>query len=121
MVKEQVGQDEFGRRGGTDPLLEIGGNNGGEPVLASQEFEIGIGNAGLAVDKKEAGSMAAVWESLWQYIGEEVSVTTTEVDQAGGGTIGVSFLKPLKPEAGLAEERVKALKITSAGQGGRVG
>jgi hypothetical protein len=101
--------------------LKIAGNDGGEPVLAAQEFESGIGDARLAIDKKKTGSMSTVWKSLWQYVGEEVSVTTTEVDQAGGGTIGVSFLKPLKPEAGLAEERVEALKITSAGQGGRVG
>ena len=45
MVKEQVGQNKFGGRGGTDPLLEIGGNNGGEPVLASQEFESGISDS----------------------------------------------------------------------------
>jgi hypothetical protein len=48
--------------------------------LAAQEFESGIGDAGLAVDKKETGSMAAVWKSLWQQGGEEVSVTATEID-----------------------------------------
>jgi hypothetical protein len=66
MMKEQIGQDEFGGEGGTDPFLEIGGNDGGEPVLAAQEFESGIWDAGLAVDKKKTGSMASVWKSLWQ-------------------------------------------------------
>jgi hypothetical protein len=65
--------------------------------------------------------MPAVWESLWQQGGEEVSVAATEIDQAGGGTIRISFLKPAKPETGLAEERVEALKIAPTGQGGRVG
>jgi len=101
--------------------LKIGGNDGREPVLPAKEFEGGIGDAGLTVDKKETGSMPAVWESLWQQGGEEVSVATTEIDQAGGGTIRISFLKPAEPETGLAEESVEALKITSTGQGGRVG
>ena len=121
MVKEQVGQDEFGGRRGTDPFLQIGGNDGGEPVLPAKEFKGGIGDAGLAIDKKETGSMPTVWESLWQQGGEEVSVATTEIDQAGGGAIGVSFLKPAEPEMGLAEERVEPLKVTTAGQRGRVG
>jgi hypothetical protein len=50
-----------------------------------------------------------------------VSVATTEINKTGGGTIGISFLKPAKPEMGLSEERVEALKIASAGQGGGVG
>jgi hypothetical protein len=80
MVKEEISQDEFGGRGRTDPFLKIGGNDGGEPVLAAKEFDSEIGDAGLAVDKKKTGSMAAVWESLWQQGGEEVSVTATEID-----------------------------------------
>jgi hypothetical protein len=48
--------------------------------LPAKEFEGGIGDAGLTVDKKETGSMPAVWESLWQQGGEEVSVATTEIN-----------------------------------------
>ncbi|NBR71299.1 MAG: hypothetical protein EBQ51_09050 [Verrucomicrobia bacterium] len=121
MVKEKIAEDEFAWRDGGEPLAKIGWNDRGQPVLAAKEFEGGIGDAGLAVHKKETAAMAAVWESLGQQEGEEMSVAATQVGQAGRGAIRESFLKPTKPVAGLAEKRVEALKIAPAGQGGGVG
>ena len=91
MVKEQVGQDEFGGRGGTDPFLQIGGNDGGEPVLPAKEFKGGIGDAGLAIDKKETGSMPTVWESCGSRVVRRFPSPQPRSTKLAGGRSGYLF------------------------------
>jgi hypothetical protein len=80
VVKKEIRDDEFYAGSGLSPLMHVGRNERGKPILSSQKVERGVGNAGLPIHKKEASSMSAMRKRNGEDRGEEVSVAATEID-----------------------------------------
>jgi hypothetical protein len=79
-MEEEIRDDEFHARCGSSPVMSFGRDKRGKPILASKKIDCGIRNAGLAIHKKEAGSMSAMRKRNGEDGGEEVSVAATEID-----------------------------------------
>gem|GEM_PF-938127 len=74
VMKKKIGEDEFGGWGGVGPIGHVGGNDRGKPVLSAEMLERGVGNAGLAIDKKKAGAVSALGEGSWQDPAEKMTI-----------------------------------------------
>jgi len=82
--------------------------------------EGGLGDGGLAIDKKDPGAVTALRIRAQENRAEKGSVPRAKVCQGRGRTSGKVFRKPSCPESDLTEERMKTLEIPAAGAGGGV-
>jgi hypothetical protein len=76
-MEKEVGQS--GVEGGPllHPLGHIGRDHGRKPVTAAQVGEGGFRNDGLAIDKKNPGSLSSLWVGAQENRAEKGAVTGT--------------------------------------------
>lgn len=120
MVKKEIGQSGFDMRPFFDPIENIAGNDGREPVASAQVGKGGFRNNRLSVDKKDTGSVSAFWIGPQKNGAKQGPVAGAKIGQRGGGAIRIVIQKPTGPKTDLAEERMKPPEIPTTGPGGRI-
>jgi len=75
VMKKKVGKNQIRGWGLTGPFEDFAVDDGGQPVLATQLIEAGIGNRRLPIHKKEAASPSPGGKGQGENAAQEVSIS----------------------------------------------
>ena len=115
VVEKKVGKNRICGGSLAGPFEDFGADDGGQPVLVAQLIESRVGNRRLRIHQKEAAPPAPGGKGQGKDAGQKVSISGTEINQAGRGAGRILSTEPMKPQFFLAENRVETLKIPATG------